>query len=240
MSDRIPRRRVAWWQFLRSFCELGMGLAHGYRGWGQARVPRRGPVLLVSNHQSFYDPVLVGMAVGRPFYAMARRSLFDFPGVGWLIRSLNALPVERGSADRRSLRRAAEVLAAGAPLLVFPEGTRSRDGRVQPFARGTLLLIKQTRPAVVPVGIAGAERAWPRDAPAPRPGARIGATCGEPIASETLLAMEEDAALELLRARVAELRDETARRLGIPATPPRHCKNPILSDSPAFLGRNPG
>ena len=125
-----PLRRVLWWSLLHLFCFAWVGPCYRYRCWGARHVPRRGPVLLVANHQSFLDPILVGLgAHHRQFYALARATLFDQPLLAWLIRSLNALPVRQGVGDKAAMRRCLEVLDHQQALLVFPEGSRTRDGR---------------------------------------------------------------------------------------------------------------
>jgi 1-acyl-sn-glycerol-3-phosphate acyltransferase len=209
-----PAWRILWWHFLHFLCYLWVGPAYRYRAWGFQRVPQTGPVLLVSNHQSFLDPILVGLSVHhRQFYALARSSLFRHRAFSWLIRSINAIPVERGTGDMAAMRRCIEVLQQGHALLIFPEGTRTPDGTTKPFAPGTMLIIKRARPLVVPVAVEGSFAAWPKERKAPRSTGKIGVMFGEPIRPEVLVAMEPAAALEHLRAKVEEMRLEVARRI---------------------------
>ncbi len=129
--------RILWWYGLHCLCYLWMGSCFRYRAWGLNHIPRTGPVLFVSNHQSYLDPILVGLGSHRrQFYAMARSTLFHQPAFAWLIRSLNAVPVERGTADMAAMRRSIGVLQRGHALLVFPEGTRTADGSIGPFQHG--------------------------------------------------------------------------------------------------------
>jgi 1-acyl-sn-glycerol-3-phosphate acyltransferase len=166
------------------------------RVYNQNRVPAEGGVLIASNHQSYLDPILVGVGIERSISYMARRSLFRHPLFGGLIRALNTFPVERGGRDTAALREAVERLKSGWCLTVFPEGTRSHDGRIGRIHPGALLMAHRAQTPIVPAVIEGAFEAWPRHGP-PRPG-RILVGYGMPISAEE-------------QSRLT--RDELARRL---------------------------
>jgi len=108
----------------------------GLRVRGAEHVPSSGPALIVSNHQSILDPPLIGGATRRQIYFLAKAELFRIPVFGWLMRALHARPVRREGPDSRALRTAALLLEEGKALLVFPEGTRSLDGRLGEGAGG--------------------------------------------------------------------------------------------------------
>jgi 1-acyl-sn-glycerol-3-phosphate acyltransferase len=144
---------------------------------------------------------------------MARSTLWDNPVMAWLINSLNGVPVERYSADMKALRRCLEVLEAGQALLLFPEGTRTPDGRTRPFSPGLMLLVKRVRPKIVPVAIEGAFAVWPRTRKVPHLGGRVGVMYGRPIDAFVLASMPAEEALETLRGHVEAMRLEVARRL---------------------------
>lgn len=128
-----------------------------------ARVPKTGPVILAANHQSFLDPWLVGLSLERRAHYLARDSLFRVPLLGWLITRYGALPVPRESAaPKRALDVCLQALERGRALILFPEGTRSHDGRLQPLRRGIALLARRTGAPVIPVLVAGSHQAWPR------------------------------------------------------------------------------
>ena len=212
-STDLPRWRVAWWFAWRSLCWLWMWTWYRSRYWGGHHIPTRGPVLLVSNHQSFLDPMLIGMGCNRrPFFSLARATLFDYPLFGRLIRSLIAIPVHQGKGAKRAMQHCIEVLRAGHTLMVFPEGSRTDDGQTQPFNPGTMLLIKRGRPRVVPVAIEGAYEAWPRGR-APRLTGRAFVQYGRPVDAQTLIDMGRDEALGYLFDRVESMRQELSRRL---------------------------
>jgi len=135
-----------------------------YSGGGQ--VPMSGPLLVVSNHQSHLDPVLIGVACPRQVGALARASLFFWP-LGWLIRSLGAVPVERGSATA-GIRAILGMLKAGEAMIVFPEGTRTSDGQLRPLQSGFCAIARRSGAAIVPTTIDGAFAAFPRGKMLPR------------------------------------------------------------------------
>ncbi|MDI3279857.1 MAG: lysophospholipid acyltransferase family protein [Bacillota bacterium] len=124
---------------------------------GAENLPRRGGALLAANHVSLLDPVVLGAAVRRRVYFMAKEELFRHPLLAALIRSLGAFPVRRGTADRRALNRATQLLAQGKVVGIFPEGTRSLDGQLQPPYAGVALLASRTGVPVIPAAILGTQ-----------------------------------------------------------------------------------
>ena len=205
---------ILWWKALSTLCYFWVGGCYRLRAWGAANVPRRGAVLYVANHQSYLDPIVVGLGCShRQFCSMARATLFRHPLFAWLIRSLNAIPVAQGAGDKGAMRKCLAALDDHQALLVFPEGARTLDGRTQHFAAGTMLLIKRARPTVVPVAIQGAFDAWPRNAPRPRLTGRIGVQFGQPVAGQTLVEMGAEAALGHLQQCVETMRLELSTRL---------------------------
>jgi cytidylate kinase len=147
---------------------------------GTEHIPRRGPVLLVSNHSSLLDPPLVGGACPRQLTFLAKAELFDVPGFGRLIHALNARPVRRDGADAAALRVALRVLEQGGALLVFPEGTRGAEGELREAKPGAALLAVMSGAPVVPVLVRGSGRAWPRGRRFPRP-AKVRVAFGPPL-----------------------------------------------------------
>jgi cytidylate kinase len=147
---------------------------------GTEHIPRRGPVLLVSNHSSLLDPPLVGGACPRQLTFLAKAELFGVPGFGRLIHALNARPVRRDGADAAALRVALRVLEQGGALLVFPEGTRGAEGELREAKPGGALLAVMSGAPVVPVLVRGSGRAWPRGRRFPRP-AKVRVAFGPPL-----------------------------------------------------------
>jgi 1-acyl-sn-glycerol-3-phosphate acyltransferase len=145
------------------------------------RMINHGPVILAANHQSFLDPPCAGSASDRAIFFLARRTLLDGPFLGWLLPKLNVIPVDsEGGKDRTALKALIRILRAGEGTLVFPEGQRSPDGKLQPALPGLGLVIAKTLAPVVPMRIFGAFEAWPLHEKWPRLG-RVTVVVGEPI-----------------------------------------------------------
>ena len=180
---------------------------------GTYRVPRRGGVLLVSNHQSFMDPIMATMALPRECSYMARDSLFSNPLFGWLIRSVNSFPVKRGSGDVGAIKESLRRLKQGRALLVFPEGTRTEDGQIQPMLPGLAALAKRARVPVVPVLIDGVYQAWPRDSVLPRPGDVV-VEYGKPMTPDDYAGMDAAELMTELRRRLMAMQHALHRRVG--------------------------
>jgi 1-acyl-sn-glycerol-3-phosphate acyltransferase len=121
-----------------------------------------GPAILASNHASYIDPPLVGVACRREIYYLARKSLFEKPVFGPLIARVNAFPVDRDRGDVAAVRAILQILKAGKRVVVFPEGTRSSDGNLQPAKAGVGLIIAKSLAPVVPIRIFGSYAALPR------------------------------------------------------------------------------
>ena len=150
-------------------------------------VPLKGGVILASNHASFLDPPLVGAGLNRDINYLARESLFRFPGIGALLRSWNAVPVDREGGGAKGLKAILDRLLAGGGIILFPEGTRTKDGKLQPARSGVgLTVIKSTAP-VVPVRTFGTFEAYGRHLKIPRP-YRIAVKYGKPLNFESLRA----------------------------------------------------
>lgn len=169
-----------WYRFLQFWSQWLFLAFFGIRVYGQRNVPGTGPVILASTHQSFLDPVLVGLGLPRPVHILARDSLFRNRLFRRLIRSLNAFPVKRNAADYSAMHESLERLEEGKQLLLFPEGTRTRDGSIGKLHPGLALLARRTDAWVVPVTIDGAHECWPRGRKLFRPG-KIRVLFGPPM-----------------------------------------------------------
>ena len=126
------------------------------------RMINTGPVLLAMNHQSYFDPPLAGNATDRAIYFLMRRTLLNVPVLGKILPKLNVIPVDQEGIDRGALKKLIQVVRDGNGALVFPEGSRTMDGNLQPGQPGIGLVIAKTRAPVVPMRIFGAYDALPR------------------------------------------------------------------------------
>jgi len=166
MHDFLP---YLWYEACFWVTGPAMTLGFSLRTEGMRHVPRTGPALLIANHQSFFDPDLVGLAARRHLRFLARKSLFRHKLFAWLIRSLQAVPIDHEGIGIDGIRDILDQLQAGRAVLVFPEGERTYDGKMSPLRAGVSLLIKRSQAPVVPVGIAGAYETWPRQRGFPIP-----------------------------------------------------------------------
>ena len=145
---------------------------------GRGHIPTSGPVILAANHRSFLDPFIIAVCLRRPIYFVAKRELFDRPWQGWLLNALGAFPVRRGESDEEMMGTARAVLERGDPVVIFPEGTRIRNGVLGRPKRGTGRLALETGAPVVPIAVTGTERA--RRGWLIRP-AKVKIRCGSPL-----------------------------------------------------------
>ena len=134
-----------------------VGALSGWEVHGREHVPKTGAVIVASNHISYWDPLLVGTAAMREQHFLAKEELFRGP-LGWLIRSYNAIPIRRGRADLSGLAKATDVLRAGRSLILFPEGTRQRDGELRAARPGLGMLAVGSDALIVPTCIMGSDR----------------------------------------------------------------------------------
>ena len=163
-------------------------LCYRWKAVHAERVPAEGPVLLASNHASFIDPPAVGAGLGRMINFLARDSLFRAPILGSLIRSWRAIPVDREGGGASGINAVLERLSRGGMVLLFIEGTRTRDGNLQTPRAGVGLIAIRSKAPVVPVRLFGTFDAWSRHRRFPRLLGEIGVTYGEPLRFEALKA----------------------------------------------------
>jgi 1-acyl-sn-glycerol-3-phosphate acyltransferase len=195
-----------WYEF--NYCTVWAGFTLGFslRTEGAYRVPRNGPVLILANHESFLDPLAVGLAVRRRIRYLARKTLFKPAWFGNYLRSVGCIPVDQEGVAKEGIRASLDVLQAGHALLIFPEGERTSTGQMLPFKPGILLLMKKFPVPILPVGVAGAYEAFPRTARIPKvsplfwtpTGASLAVSVGHPIPPERFQDMERDRILTTL------------------------------------------
>jgi 1-acyl-sn-glycerol-3-phosphate acyltransferase len=202
MSKRSLRSQL-WYQFLRSEIYIAGVLAYGVRYFGRENIPKNGPVLVVSNHQSHFDPPLIGTGCLRRMNYLARETLFRVFPLGRLIRSLDAIPIDREGLGLNGIKESLRRLKRGEMVLIFPEGTRTRDGEVGPFRPGFTVLAARSKASILPVAIEGAFHAWPRYQKLPRLGT-IHVLYGPPIAAEMVASCDERELLTEVERRVRQ------------------------------------
>jgi 1-acyl-sn-glycerol-3-phosphate acyltransferase len=197
-SNRSFLKRL-WYGFLHLVCRLLAVVAFRVRIEGREHLPASGGVLVLANHQSHFDPVLIGLACDRRLNYLARETLFGFAPFRWLIRSLDAIPIDREGLGLTGLKETLRRLKQGEMVLIFPEGTRTHDGEVAALKPGFSALAKRTAVPLVPVAIEGSFDAWPRRRSIPGL-ATIHIRFGEPIRpKETQVLSERELVAEVER-----------------------------------------
>lgn len=149
------------------------------------RVPTHGPVIMAANHASFFDPPLVGAGIKRDINYLARDTLFRYPGIGWLLRAWNSVPVDREGGGAAGLKTILDRLLAGGAIILFPEGTRTNNGRLQPARSGIGLTVIKSDALIVPVRVFGTFEAFGRHRKFPLP-YRVSVKYGRPMTFESL------------------------------------------------------
>jgi 1-acyl-sn-glycerol-3-phosphate acyltransferase len=199
------------YEFLKPLAVVLVRMLFGLESRGRAFIPATGPVLLVANHSSLLDPLLVGAATDRQLHFLAKAELFTIPLFGRLIRAVNAHPTRREGADASALRAALRILARGGALLVFPEGTRGEEGDLRAPKAGAGMLALMSGAPVVPAYVSGSGRAWPRGRRLPRR-QKVIVTFGPPLRFETSPELgRKERAIAIshqMMAAIARLRDE--------------------------------
>jgi 1-acyl-sn-glycerol-3-phosphate acyltransferase len=210
MSQRSLASRF-WYAYLRMFVQLIGMLAFGIRFSGQKNIPKQGGVLIVSNHQSHLDPPLVGLGCRRRLNYLARDTLFGFAPFRWLIKSLDAIPIDREGLGLGGFKESLRRLKRGEMLLMFPEATRTIDGQIKSFKPGFTSLAVRSHAVILPVGIDGAFQCWPKTHTFPRPG-KIRIHYGQPILPQDYDGMDERDLLVMVENRVKQCREEIHRQ----------------------------
>ena len=191
------------WCFFRTVFKLYFG----WRVYNPERVPSEGPVILASNHASFLDPPLVGAGLKRGINYLARENLFRFPVMGWVLRNWQVVPVDREGGGARGLKAILDRLLDGGAIILFPEGTRTRDGKLQPARSGIGLTVIKSDAPLVPVRVFGTFEAYGRQMRFPRP-RRVAVKYGQPMRFEQLRAEARVCAKPRLKEIYQQVADE--------------------------------
>ena len=206
-TDQLPYR---WSHRITNFvCNL-FGKLESY---GNENIPRKGGALILSNHLSYLDPVIIGSAANRELHFMARHNSFEIPVIGSLIAAHNAYPVRRGTADRTALRHTISLLKSGKAVLIFPEGTRSVDGTLGKAHGGVSFIAHNAGVPAIPAYLKGT--ILPRNAKWIHP-AQLSVTFGSPIDFTAVRQIADKRELyrrtgEQIMQEIANLRDRQTR-----------------------------
>ncbi len=178
---------------------------------GYHNMPRSGGGLICANHQSHLDPLLVGLIFGRRLNYLARATLFRIPPFRWLLQSVNAIPIDREGMGLAGLKATLRRLEQGELVLIFPEGTRSRDGKVARLKPGFCALARRGKVPLLPVGVEGAFQAWPRNRMFPAPGV-VHLHVGRAISAQQVAKLNDDELIAEIESRIRACHERACRQ----------------------------
>jgi 1-acyl-sn-glycerol-3-phosphate acyltransferase len=207
------RLKVAWYWLARFGCQIFCAAVFRLRVQGRENVPRGGAYILAGNHQSYLDPVFCGVGLRRRLCFVARDSLFRFKPFAWLIYSLDAIPIARDKPDLVAMRAIIARLQQGDAVCLYPEATRTHDGRIAPFKAGFGLLCRRADAPVVPVLLDGAFEAWPRQTRFFSPG-KITIWYGKLVPVAQMQAMTNEELADHLTATLRQMQTECRLKQG--------------------------
>lgn len=198
------------YSLLRVFARLIAVTFYRLRCEGREHWPAIGGGLVCSNHQSFFDPPLVGMTCPRQMNYLARETLFKVPVLSQVMNYLGGISIDREGSGLSGLKETMKRLRAGELVLIFPEGTRTHDGELLPLKPGFCSVARRSRVPLIPVGMDGAFQAWPRTFPLPLPG-KLAVVIGRPISAEEIEGLTDEALVAELESRMRACHLEARR-----------------------------
>jgi 1-acyl-sn-glycerol-3-phosphate acyltransferase len=205
--------KAIWYWIARWACRVFCILLFRIRVYGRENVPVEGPFILASNHQSYLDPVLCGVGLKRRLAFLARDTLFRNKFFACLIYSLNAIPVKRDQADVSSIKMIITKLKQGWGICLFPEATRTKNGKIDDFKPGLGLLCRRSQATIVPVLVDGAFECWPRDRRIFSTG-WITVCYGEVITAEQVKDFDDKKLAEILTEKLRQMQSQCRLRQG--------------------------
>jgi 1-acyl-sn-glycerol-3-phosphate acyltransferase len=211
MAER--KENIRWYFVARWICRIFCNIFFKMRIYGKENVPKKGAVVLICNHQSFLDPLFCGIYIGRPLFFLARHTLFEKRFWGRVISSVNTIPVRRGEADLSAMKTIIGKLKQGKGVCLFPEATRSKDGKITALKPGFGLLCRRGNAAVVPAVVDGAFECWPRHKKFFSPG-MIVVCYGEAIAAEQVKDMTDKQLADQLTDTLRKMQNECRIKQG--------------------------
>ena len=217
MNPRPGGEQLGWlYYFTRIVVKIVTRLLGGTTIIGRENIPASGPVILAPNHRANIDPPYLTLLTPRQQFYMAKEELFASKKFGNFIRGLGAFPVKRGEADRAALRFAGDHLKAGRILTIFPEGTRSEDGKtLLPAEKGFALLAKQTGAPIIPIAVQGTEKVLPKGSSKIHR-ARVTLIVGKPVTAKEIIEAHPEAGKDVLTLIGREVMGEIAKLMHEP------------------------
>jgi 1-acyl-sn-glycerol-3-phosphate acyltransferase len=153
---------MSWYTLFKRISWVFARLRTRVRVEGLENVPREGPFILLANHQSILDPILIQSHCPRDLHTLTKSTQFGVPFFGWWLPRVNAIPTRRFKVDPQVVRVILRRLSEGKGIGIYPEGERSWDAEIQPFRRGTMRVVLKAGVPVIPCGVSGSYDVWPR------------------------------------------------------------------------------
>lgn len=223
----VPRRNPLW-LVCQEILQWAFSAMFEFEAYGLENIPPSGPAIIACNHQSYLDPVAVGLHLRRPVAFMAKSGLFRNRYFGALLRGLHAFPVQQGKGDRAAIGEALRQLHSGNLFGIFPEGSRSLDGKIARLQGGVALILRRAAVPVIPAVVDGTYEAWPATAKLPRPG-KVRILYGPPLQLHQLAAADCTTELErIFRVMFNDLRQFPPGGTGQPLTASQSPARPEL------------
>ncbi|MBQ7454792.1 MAG: 1-acyl-sn-glycerol-3-phosphate acyltransferase [Selenomonadaceae bacterium] len=151
------------YKIFRVLCRFWYGIIFRTRVIGAENIPAEGAFILAANHVSNWDPPFLGAFIDREICYMGKEELFKNPVMAWICRQLHVFPVKRGAADKTAIKTAVKILKDGKCLGIFPEGTRSKTGKLGKAEAGISLIAAMTKSPIIPAAIVGTEKIFSRE-----------------------------------------------------------------------------
>jgi len=210
-KDGLARR--IWHEFGRLLSVGIVWLLYRVKVYGKENIPRDGAVLVLSNHQSLFDPILCQGWLKRPFYYVPRDTLFaGFWGM--LIDSFYTIPINQEKAGIKSMRAIIEVLKRGHIVCLYPEGSRTFDGKIDEIKPGFSLLMRRSGATLIPMVIDGIFERWPRTQKYPKLGGRVGVMYGKPIDAAYITEVGEEQFIGEFNQTLQQMHNDLRQKMG--------------------------
>ena len=201
------KKNMIAFRFGRVVCRIFCGLFLRISVYGKENVPKDGAFIIAGNHQCYFDPVFCGIPIKRDLFFLARDSLFKNRLFGFIIASVNSIPVKRDHADIKSMKTIISILKQGYGVCLFPESTRTTDGRIKDFKPGLGLLSRKGNAGVLPVLIDGAFECWPKNKKFFRFRSKISIVYGKYIPPDELKNIKDKELAETLTATLRNMQN---------------------------------
>jgi 1-acyl-sn-glycerol-3-phosphate acyltransferase len=213
-KDGLGRR--IWHEFARFLAVGIVRLLYRVKVYGRENIPHDGAALVLSNHQSFFDPMLCQGWLTRPFYFVPRDTLF-VGFWGFMIDALYTIPINQEQVTLKSMKAIIDVLKRGHIVCLYPEGSRTFDGKIDEIKPGFCLLARRSKAAIVPMVIDGIFDRWPRMQKYPKPGGRVGVIYGKPIPADYIQQVGEEIFIAEFNQTMHTLHNDLRQKMGKPA-----------------------